>query len=80
METLLGIPPMQLVVEKKANQTACKLLYSNRNHFKKSDCGQYAFFKMATEDLLVLLALSDSMLPLEVFDQKYLVKDLFREI
>jgi hypothetical protein len=35
---------------------------------------------MATEDFTVLLALSDSMLPPEVFDRKYLVEYHFREI
>jgi hypothetical protein len=35
------------------------------NHFNKSDWGHSAIFKMTTEDFLVLLALSDSMLPLE---------------
>jgi hypothetical protein len=35
---------------------------------------------MATEDFTVLLAPSDSMLPLEVFDRKYLVEYPSREI
>jgi hypothetical protein len=35
---------------------------------------------MATEDFPVLLAPSDSMLPLEVFDQKYLLEYPSREI
>jgi hypothetical protein len=35
---------------------------------------------MATEDFPVLLAPSDSMLPLEVFDRKYLVEYPSREI
>jgi hypothetical protein len=38
------------------------------------------FSKMATEDFPVLLAPSDSMLPLEVFDRKYLVEYPSREI
>jgi hypothetical protein len=49
-------------------------------HFKKSDWGYSAIFKMATEDFPVLLAPSDSMLPLEVFDRKYLVQYPSREI
>jgi hypothetical protein len=43
-------------------------------HLKKSDWGHSAIFKMATEDFPVLLAPSDSMLLLEVFDRKYLVE------
>jgi hypothetical protein len=43
------------------------------NHFKKSDWWHFAIFKMATEDFPVLLAPSDIMLLLEVFDRKYLV-------
>jgi hypothetical protein len=39
-----------------------------------------AIFKMATVDLPVLLAPSDSMLPLEVFDRKHLVEYPYREI
>jgi hypothetical protein len=35
---------------------------------------------MATEDFSLLLAPSDSMLPLEVFDRKYLVEYPSREI
>jgi hypothetical protein len=35
---------------------------------------------MATEDFPVLLTPSDSMLLLKVFDQKYLVENLSREI
>jgi hypothetical protein len=41
---------------------------------KKSDWGHSAIFKMAMEDFPVLMAPSDSMLSLEVFDRKYLVK------
>jgi hypothetical protein len=78
METLLGLPPLQLVVEKGARQAAYRLHCSN--HFKKSDWGHSAIFKMGTEDFPVLLAPSDSMLPLEVFDQKYLVEYPSREI
>jgi hypothetical protein len=48
--------------------------------FKKSNWGHSAIFKMATEDFPVLLAPSDSMLPLEVFDRKYLVEYPSREI
>jgi hypothetical protein len=59
--------PLQLVVEKETRQAA--YLHCS-NHFKKSDWGHSAIFKMATEDFPVLLALSDSMLPLEVFDRK----------
>jgi hypothetical protein len=50
------------------------------NHFKKSDWGHFAILKKATEDFPVLLAPSDSMLPLEVFDRKYLVEYPSREI
>jgi hypothetical protein len=42
--------------------------------------GHSAIFKMATEDFPVLLAPSDNMLPLEVFDRKYLVEYPSREI
>jgi hypothetical protein len=49
------------------------------NHFKKSDWGHSAIFKTATEDFPVFLAPSDRMLPLEVFDRKYLVEYPFRE-
>jgi hypothetical protein len=72
METLLGLPHLQLVVEKEANQAECRLHCSG--HFKKSDWGHSAIVKMATEDFPVLLVFSDSMLPLEVFDRKYLVE------
>jgi hypothetical protein len=58
------------VVEKEARQAPYRLHCSN--HFKKSDWGHSAIFKMATEDFPVLLASSDSMLPLKVFDRKYL--------
>jgi hypothetical protein len=68
IETILGLPPLQLVVEKEARQAAYRLLCSG--HFKKSDWGHSAIFKMATEDFPALLAPSDSMLPLEVFDWK----------
>jgi hypothetical protein len=78
METLLGLPSLQLMVEKETRQTAYRLHCSN--HFKKSDWGHSAIFKMATEDFSVLLAPSDSMLPLEVFDRKYLVEYRSREI
>jgi hypothetical protein len=78
MATLLGLPPLQLVVEKEGRQAAYRLHCSN--NFKKSDRRQSAIFKIATEDFLVLLTPSDSMLPLEVFDRKYLVEYTFREI
>jgi hypothetical protein len=78
METHLGLPPLQLVVEKDARQATCKLHCSN--HFKKSDWGHSAIFKMSTEDFPVLLASSESMLPLKVFDRKYLVEYPSREI
>jgi hypothetical protein len=70
METLLGLPPLQLVVEKEVRPAAYRLHCSG--HFKKSDWGHSAIFKMATEDFPVLLAPSDSMLllDLEVFDRK----------
>jgi hypothetical protein len=55
-------------------------LYHLCNHFKKSDWGHSAIFKMATEDFSVLLAPPGSMLPLEVFYRKYLVENLSREI
>jgi hypothetical protein len=69
METLLGLPPLQLMVEKEARQDAYILHCSK--HFKKSDWGHSAIFKMATEYFPVLMAPSDSMLTLEVFDRKY---------
>jgi hypothetical protein len=47
---------------------------------KKLDWGHSAILKMAMEDFSVLLAPSDSMLPLEVFDRKYLVEYPSREI
>jgi hypothetical protein len=50
------------------------------NHFKKSDWGHSDIFKMTTEDFPVLLAPSDSMLPLVVCDRKYLVEYPSREI
>jgi hypothetical protein len=78
MSILLGLPPLQLVIEKKARHTAYRLHRSN--HFKKSDWGHSANFKLATEDFPVLLALSDSMLPLDVFDRKYLVEYPSRKI
>jgi hypothetical protein len=78
MEALLGLPSLQLVVEKEARQVACRLHCSN--HFKKSDCGHSVIFKMATEDFPILLTPSDSMLPMEVFDWKYRVEYTSREI
>jgi hypothetical protein len=69
---LLGLPSLQLVVEKEVMQAALRLDCSN--HFKKSDWGHSDIFKMATEDFPVLLAPSDSLLPLEVFDRKYLLE------
>jgi hypothetical protein len=81
MKTLLGVPSLmqlQLVVEKEARQSAYRLHCSN--HFKKSDWGHSAIFKMVTEDFPVLLVPSHSMLPLEVFDRKYLVEYPSREI
>jgi hypothetical protein len=74
METFLGLPPLQLVVEKEARQVAYRLHCS-----KKSNWGHSAIFKIAAEDFQVLLAPSDSLLPLEVFDRKYLVKYPSRE-
>jgi hypothetical protein len=62
METLLGLPPLQLVVEKEARQAAYRLHCSN--YFKKLDWGHSAIFKIKTEDFPVLLAPSDSMLTL----------------
>jgi hypothetical protein len=50
------------------------------NHFKKIDWRHSATLKMATEDFPVLLGPSDSMLPLEVFDRKYLPEYPSREI
>jgi hypothetical protein len=50
------------------------------NYLKKSDWGHFANFKMATEEVPVLLASSDRMLLLEEFDRKYLVKYFSREI
>jgi hypothetical protein len=56
------------------------ILRNQSIHFEKSDWGHSAIFKMATEDLSVLMASSDSRLPLEVFDGKYLVEYPSREI
>jgi hypothetical protein len=75
METLLGLPPLQLVVEKEPKPAAHRLHCSN--HFKKSYWGHSAIFKMATNEFPVLLAPSDSM---EVFDRKYLVENPPMEI
>jgi hypothetical protein len=69
MDTLLGLSPLQFVVEKGPRKAAYRLHCSN--HFKKSDWRHSAIFKMATEDFPVLLASSDSMLSL---DRKYLVE------
>jgi hypothetical protein len=77
IKTLLGLPPLQLVVEKEANQAECRLHCSG--HLKKSDWGHSAIFKMATEDFPVLLASYDSMLPLKVFDRTYLVETWLSE-
>jgi hypothetical protein len=70
METLLVLPvlpPLQLVVEKEAKQAAYILHCSNcSNTAYKSDWIHSAIFKMATEDFLVLLTITDR--PLEVFD------------
>jgi hypothetical protein len=60
MNILPGLPPLQIVVEKETMQTAYRLHCS--------------IFKMATEDFPVLLAPSESILPLEVLDRKYLVE------
>jgi hypothetical protein len=65
-------------LKKKARQAAYRL--HCYGHFKKSDLGHSVIFKMATEDFPVLLAPSDSMIPLEVFDRKYLVEYTSREI
>jgi hypothetical protein len=78
MDTLLSLPSLQLVIEKEARQAAYRLHCSD--HFKESDWRHFATFKMATEDFLVLLAPSDSMLLLEVFERKYLVEYPSREI
>jgi hypothetical protein len=78
IETLLSLPPLQLVVEKEARSAAYRLHCSN--HFKKSDWGHFAIFKMATEDSPVLLTPSDSMLPIDVFDLKYMVEYPSKEI
>jgi hypothetical protein len=60
------------VFKNEARQTVNRFHCSN--HFnKKSDWRHSSIFKMAAEDFSVLLAPSDSMLPLEVFDRKYLV-------
>jgi hypothetical protein len=40
--TLLGLPPLQLVVKKEARQAAYRLHCTN--HFKKSDWGHSIFF------------------------------------
>jgi hypothetical protein len=60
METLLDLPPLQLVVEKEARQAAYRLHGSN--YFKKSEWGHSAIFKMVTEDFSVLLVRSDYLL------------------
>jgi hypothetical protein len=70
METLLGLPLLQLVLEKEARQDAYRLHCS----------GHSTIFKMTTGDFPVLLAPSDSLLPLEVFDRKCLVEYPSREI
>jgi hypothetical protein len=77
-KTLLGLPHLQLVVEKEPSQVAYRLHCSN--HFEKSNWEHSAIIKMATEDFPALLAPSDSMLPLEVFDRKYLMEYPSREI
>jgi hypothetical protein len=59
------------VVEIEARQAVYRLQCSN--HFKKSDWGHSAIFKMAKEDSPFLLAPSDCMLPLEVFDSIQMV-------
>jgi hypothetical protein len=69
---LLGLPSLQLVVEKEVRQAAYRLYCSN--HFKKSDWGHSDIFKMAMEDFPILLAPSDSLLSLEVFDREYLLE------
>jgi hypothetical protein len=61
------------VVAKEARQAAFRLHASN--HFKKLDWEHSAIFKMATEDFPVILAPTDSMLALEVFDRKNLKHD-----
>jgi hypothetical protein len=66
------------VVKKEAKQAANRLHCSN--HFKKTDWRHSAIFKMATENFPVLLAPSDSMLLLEVFNRKYLLQYPSREI
>jgi hypothetical protein len=63
--TLPGLSSLQLLVEKEARQAAYRLYCFN--HFKKSDWRHSYIFKMATEDFPVLMAPSDSILPLEVF-------------
>jgi hypothetical protein len=78
METLRGLPPLQLVVEKEASQVTYRLHCFN--HFKTSDWEHSAILKMATEDFPVLLTPSDRMLPLKVFDRIYLVEYPSREI
>jgi hypothetical protein len=78
METLMGLSPLQLVVEKKARQVAYRLHCSK--NLKKSDWEHSAIFKIATEDFPVFLAPSLSMLPMEVCDRKYLVEYFSREI
>jgi hypothetical protein len=77
MKTLLGLPPLELLVEKEARHAAYRLHCSNL--FKKADWEYSAIFKMASKDFPVLLAPSDSMLPLEVFDRNYLVENLSRD-
>jgi hypothetical protein len=43
IETLLGLPPLQLVVKKEVRQTAYRFHCSN--HFKKSDWRHSSIFK-----------------------------------
>jgi hypothetical protein len=79
IETLMALPPLQIVVEKEARQVAYRLHHCSIL-FKKSDWGHSAIFEIATADFSVLLAPSASMLPLEVFDRKYRVEYPSREI
>jgi hypothetical protein len=73
IKTLLGLPPLQLVVEKEGMQAAYRLHCSN--NFKKSDWGHSAIFKMVTEDFPVLLAPSDTAV-CYIYDRKYQVEYL----
>jgi hypothetical protein len=63
---------------KKRNQTCCYRLHCS-GHFKKLNWKHSVTYKKMVEEFPVSLALSDRMIPLEVFDQTFLVKYPSRE-